>query len=66
MLSLPSILNVLQEGINQMKKNYNIAVVGCGVIGGALIKWIEEHTSHNILRIDPPKGMNDDITKALK
>ena len=45
-------------------KLYNIAVVGCGVIGGALIKWIEEHTSHKILKIDPPKGLNDDITKA--
>ena len=45
-------------------KKYNIAVVGCGVIGEALIKWVEEHTEHNILRIDPPKGFNDDITKA--
>lgn len=45
-------------------KQYNIAVVGCGVIGGALIQWIEEHTHHNILRIDPPKNYNDDITKA--
>lgn len=47
-----------------LKKVYNVAVVGCGVIGGALIKWVEEHTNHNILRIDPPKGYNDDITKA--
>ena len=45
-------------------KIYNIAVVGCGVIGGALIKWVEEHTQHNILKIDPPKGLNDDISKA--
>lgn len=47
-----------------LDKVYNIAVVGCGVIGGALIKWVEEHTKHNILRIDPPKGFNDDISRA--
>lgn len=45
-------------------KRYNIAVVGCGVIGGALIKWIEENTEHSILKIDPPKGFNDDISNA--
>lgn len=47
-----------------MGKEYNIAVIGCGVIGGALIKWVEENTHHKILRIDPPKGYNDDISKA--
>ena len=47
-----------------LKKVYNIAVIGCGVIGGALIKWVEENTDHNILRVDPPKGFNDDISKA--
>lgn len=43
----------------------NIGVVGCGVIGGALIKWLKEHNSNcNILRVDPPKGFNDDLSKA--
>ena len=43
----------------------NIGVVGCGVIGGALIKWVEEHNPNcNILRVDPPKNLNDDISKA--
>ncbi|MCR4881484.1 MAG: UDP-glucose 6-dehydrogenase [bacterium] len=44
----------------------NVGVIGCGVIGGALIKWIEENNSEkcNILRVDPPKGLNDDISKA--
>ena len=43
----------------------NVGVIGCGVIGGALIKWIEEHnTNCNILRSDPPKGFNDDMSKA--
>ena len=43
----------------------NIGVIGCGVIGGALIKWIEEHNPNcNILRVDPPKNLNDDLSKA--
>lgn len=43
----------------------NVAVVGCGVIGSALISWIEDNNPNcNILRSDPPKGLNDDITKA--
>ena len=43
----------------------NVGVIGCGVIGGALIKWIEEHNPNcNILRSDPPKGFNDDMSKA--
>lgn len=43
----------------------NIAVVGCGIIGGALISWCEEHNPNvNILKIDPPKGYNDNIQDA--
>ena len=43
----------------------NVAVIGCGVIGGALIRWCEEHNPNvNILKIDPPKGYNDEITCA--
>lgn len=47
-----------------MSKIYNIAVIGCGVIGGALIKWISENTQHKVLKVDPPKGFNDDISQA--
>ena len=47
-----------------MNKNLNVAVIGCGVIGNALIKWIEEKTNHHILRVDPAKGFNDDISSA--
>lgn len=48
-----------------MSGKYNVGVVGCGVIGGALIKWIEEHNADcNILKVDPPKGFNDDLSKA--
>jgi len=44
----------------------NVAVVGCGVIGGALINWIEANNAERcrILRVDPPKGFNDDISVA--
>lgn len=47
-------------------KKYNIGVIGCGVIGNALIKWIEENNSEhcNILKVDPPKGYNDDLSCA--
>lgn len=44
----------------------NVGVVGCGVIGNALIKWLENNNSEkcNILRVDPPKGFNDDLSNA--
>ena len=45
--------------------NITVGIVGCGFIGGALKRWIEEHNpSINILVSDPPKGMNDDVSKA--
>lgn len=48
-----------------MNEQINVAVIGCGIIGGALIKWIETNNSSiNILKVDPPKGFNDDIAKA--
>lgn len=37
-----------------------IGVIGCGVIGGALIKWLENNNSDcKIFKVDPPKGFND-------
>ncbi len=44
----------------------NIGVIGCGIIGNALINWLEKNNPNmcNILKSDPPKGLNDDITKA--
>ena len=44
----------------------NVGVIGCGVIGGALIDWIENHNRQAccVLRVDPAKGYNDDISKA--
>lgn len=46
-------------------KVVNIGIIGCGVIGGVMKKWLENHNPEcNILISDPPKGLNDDISKA--
>lgn len=43
----------------------NLGIIGCGFVGGALKQWLEEHNKAvNILVSDPPKGMNDDMSKA--
>jgi UDPglucose 6-dehydrogenase len=43
----------------------NVGIIGCGVIGGALKRWISEYNSDcNLLISDPPKGFNDDISIA--
>ena len=43
----------------------SIGVIGCGVIGGALIDWVERNNpSVGVLKVDPPKGLNDDLTNA--
>ena len=41
-----------------------VGIVGCGVIGGALKKWLEENTKHTIRVSDPYKGYNDDMSKC--
>lgn len=40
----------------------NVGIVGCGVIGGALKEWLENHTEHTVFVSDPPKGYNDDLS----
>ena len=43
----------------------NIGIVGCGFIGGALKRWVEEHNPEvRIFVSDPPKGMNDDLSNV--
>lgn len=43
----------------------SVGIIGCGFIGGALKKWLEEHNpSVKVLVSDPPKGINDDISEA--
>ena len=41
-----------------------VGIVGCGFVGGALKRWIEEHNAAEcrVLVSDPPKGMNDDLS----
>lgn len=43
----------------------NVGIIGCGVIGGVMKRWLEEHNSNcNVLCYDPPKNMNDDLSIA--
>lgn len=45
--------------------NIIVGIVGCGFIGGALKKWLEEHNpSIKILISDPYKGYKDDVSNA--
>lgn len=42
-----------------------IGIIGCGVIGGALRRWVSEHNPDcKIFVSDPAKGFADDITAA--
>lgn len=48
-----------------MAKQITVGIVGCGYIGGALMRWLQEHNpSVRILVSDPPKGMNDSMVGA--
>lgn len=38
-----------------------LAIVGCGIVGGALTHWLMKHTAHEIVRADPPLGVQDDF-----
>lgn len=38
-----------------------IGLIGVGVVGSTLKKWLEENTRHDILCYDPKKGLNDDL-----
>lgn len=46
-------------------QNITIGVVGCGKIGSALKRWIENHNPACSVRVsDPPKGINDDFSSV--
>lgn len=47
-----------------MKQNITIGIIGYGVIGMTFTQWLREHTQCKIVISDPPKGMNEDISKA--
>lgn len=47
------------------KENITVGIIGCGFVGGALKRWLEEHNPEvKIVISDPPKGYNDDLTQA--
>lgn len=47
------------------KDEIKVGIVGCGFVGGALKRWLEEHNpAVKVLVSDPPKGMNDDLSAA--
>ena len=39
-----------------------VGIIGYGVIGSAMGKWIEENTTHGLAIVDPALDYNDDIT----
>lgn len=40
-----------------------IAVIGCGFVGGATLRWFQE-TNRDVVAHDPPKGMVADLARA--
>jgi UDPglucose 6-dehydrogenase len=48
-----------------IKEKIIVGIVGCGFVGGALKKWLEEHNDAvKILVSDPGKGFNDAMDTA--
>lgn len=47
-------------------KKIKLGIVGCGFVGGALKRWLEEHNKEavEILVSDPYKGFNDSMESA--
>jgi UDPglucose 6-dehydrogenase len=41
----------------------NIHVIGCGVVGGALIEWFNENTDHKVTKNDPVLGFTEQADK---
>lgn len=39
-----------------------IGVIGAGVVGGALIKWLKDKTKNEVYVYDPAKGFEDDLS----
>jgi UDPglucose 6-dehydrogenase len=38
-----------------------IGIIGFGVVGGTLGKWLKEHTTHELRIYDPDKGLRDSL-----
>lgn len=41
-----------------------IGHIGLGVVGGSLYNWFKQNTSHILLRRDPAKGYDDELTSC--
>jgi UDPglucose 6-dehydrogenase len=42
----------------------NVGIIGCGFVGGALKTWLDENNKDvKVFVSDPPKGMNDDLSR---
>lgn len=39
-----------------------IGVIGAGMVGGTLIKWLKKHTKHEVKILDHIKGFEDDLS----
>jgi len=39
-----------------------IGIIGIGVVGGSLVKWLISNTKHSIARWDPYKGFTEDLS----
>lgn len=46
-----------------MDNKLTVGIVGCGFVGGALKRWLEEHNPDVTIHVsDPPKGFDDDLS----
>jgi len=39
-----------------------IGIMGLGVVGGALEKWLKQNTHHEVIGFDPPRKIENDLT----
>lgn len=46
----------------KQQKDIIVGIIGYGVIGMAMGKWLQEHTSCQMAISDPPKGINEDLS----
>ncbi len=46
------------------KNKITVGIVGYGVLGKTLDKWLKEHTNHKTVISDPPLSINDDLSNA--